>query len=443
MELSDSDAEPPWPGKIRLPGGVVLIGSCALWGEHEAYAAPCWIDRDAGVRDDRNAAEPTLAQLLFALQKGLIAAAPEVESTSSVLAVDSFAIDARHAALQLVGSEVELAATDRPATLARSVVALEESRLPWRQILWPCVPRSGRGSRWPAVRERRSARPSGEPLLLDRGDEVVSVHRDGEWTLIASQPGEHPIGWVASAAVGERDLVADELNDDSAELPWGRGDPMWSPRVESEFAPADVSATAEPQALQQWRTGTQSGAAIPALAGARRGDAAQDAELIEAVLGLARAAIARLLRRDATPLSQGEAHGAADLAGTVPDRVAALLEAWHSHGLDADPRLASCSALDLVVLALAAAPELDRSTARSYRQLGGPPTAGLVADLACTDVVSRVRVFRRLARDQPLRGTETVRAGSSQIPNAETELSVADWVVAALYGLVARGPSNR
>ena len=154
---------------------------------------------------------------------------------------------------------------------------------------------------------------------------------------------------------------------------------------------------------------------------------ASDAPMIDAIVSLGRAAMSRLSPRPGQ-----------DPAADVPERVADLLEAWAACGLCDDERLAALSATDVVLLALVAAPALERSIALGYRSLAAPETTmtvGLIADLAGARASTRVRLHRRLGSEQPLRRMEAVLLSTSdEVPTAAAEVAIAPWVVAALYG---------
>lgn len=387
----DSDA-PPWPGMVAVAGGVVTVPASERWPAHESYAAPCWLEREPRADDGRTAAVPTVAQLVAAAASGAIDAIGAVERTASFARPDGDA-DADGVVLHVAPAEagpIVVAGPPRGTPVrARRVASLDERGAPWRPLLRPCVPRHGRGTAWPAVRV-----DGGDPWLVDRGDRVVIVHEDGAWTLVAASIDEHAVGWVPTAAIGERDAEEDAVGPDL--------------RASSEAVAGAIVALAQAAAARL--------AQRDAAAGATR-----DA-------------------RDHAATAAPDAHAAADAA--VADRVADLLDAWPDVLRVDEARLAALSALDLVVLALAAAPALDRATARRYRRLAegdaAPLTVGLVADLAGASVAARVRLLRRLARDLPLRTGGLVAAGDAPVPAADAPLTLGPWLPAALCGLDTR-----
>jgi hypothetical protein len=138
--------------------------------------------------------------------------------------------------------------------------------------------------------------------------------------------------------------------------------------------------------------------------------------------------------------ARGHAPPAAGLAASAelwPALTGELLEAWAESGVALDERLAALSAIDVVLLAVAVAPALDRATMRRYRAMAAPEplTAGLVIDLAGGSAATRVRLGRRLARELPLRAGEVVLVDGGQVPSVTSELAVAPWVIAACYGV--------
>lgn len=368
-----SDESPPLPGLVRVEGGLVELPACALWPAHEAVAAPCWLAITAQPLDDHaNVTTPTLAQLARALALGLVAAPTEREQTCSELPGALASVE-QVPVLSLGPDGVELTA----AISARQCLPLDEGRPRWRLVTRPVVPRHGRGAAWPAVRERLPSGALGEePYLLDVGEQVVELAQGDGCSLVAAAPGQHALGWVAQGALGSLDSLEEE-------------------------------AAGEP------------------LATAPGGDdAASDAPVIDAMVALAEAALARY-------------------RGEVPelafcDAAARLLEVWGTGALREDERLAALSATDVLLLAIIAAPALERSLAQRYRALAAPEpllTVGLVADLAGVRASTRVRLHRRLGQEQPLRAAgPLVLSDAHDIPAASAEVAVAPWLLSALYG---------
>jgi hypothetical protein len=415
MDPEQEQRVPPWPGLVHLSGGVVRMPACALWSEHESYAEPCWLEARAAPHDGRNAAAPTAAQLIAALAAQLVERAAAAEQTSSVLTLGGLdpARAADCVALELGPHGLTAARAEEPAPLVRRAVALAEPRRPWRQVARPCVPRSGRGESWPPLCERLGPSSQHEPVLLDRGDVVACVHEVDGWTLISATADDHPFSWLPS-----------ELLEDWVD-PWVGG---WSDELGAERT--ELAARADEREPHAAPTGALAAPAQPA----------SEAPLVDGILALAHAALARLCARAA---GAGEAPAPPPLPGPtvdeVPARVAQLLETWAAFAAPLDPRLASLSAIDVVLLALAAAPALDREVARRYRGLAAPEpplTVGLIVDLAGASSDSRARAMRRLVRDQPLRSSEVLLVNGGHVASVASEVSVGNGVLAVCYGLL-------
>lgn len=440
-QAPEDDAEAsraPWPNMVRLPGAVVKVAASALWPAHESYAAPCWIERAAAaVREAEPPSPsllPSLAQLVHGLGRRELTAAPAAEQTSSVIALAALEggrePECAELALGPAGVAQLVSGATGAALLARRALPLSEARRPWRQLVRPCVPRAGRGQEWPAVCERLG-RLVEEPVLLDRGDMVAEVWEADGWTLVAAGADDHALSWVPSDALDEwvdewvGAWLPPEAEDGEA------GEPL---RIEQSGGERGDRAVRPAAPARPARPARPVGEAPPAARKLRR--EASDAPLVDAILALAEAATARLSVREA----RGHAPPAAGLiagAELWPTLVAELVEAWNDSGIADDERLAALTATDLILLAVAVAPALDRATARRYRGFaspGEPLTVGLVIDLAGGSAATRVRLGRRLARELPLRAGEVVLAGAGQIPVATGELSVAPWVIAACYG---------
>ncbi len=462
----DEPEAPPWPGMVRLGGGVVRVPACALWAEHESYAAACWIERQAAAADERNAVAPTVAQLIFGLGTKAIAAAAGVEQTSSAITVAGLEgwREPDSAELQLGAAGVAMARSGAAAPQVRRMAPLDEGRRPWRQLVRPCAPRGGRGEHWPVVSERLGKSSVDEPVLLDRGDMVAQVYEEGGWTLVATGADDHALSWVPSDALDEwvdewvgawlpveedDDGVAAELGmverasgeggergegaergEQSGEA--GAVDELGDGGRRASALASSSSSLASSSALRSLRL---AGEPPPAARKLRRGTS--DAPLYDAILALAEASTARLAVREA----RGHAPPAPGLQASAelwPALTGELLEAWAEAGVALqDERLAELSAIDVVLLAVAVAPALDRATMRRYRALAAPEplTAGLVIDLAGGSAATRVRVGRRLARELPLRAGEVVLIDGGQIPSVTSDLAVAPWVIAACYGM--------
>lgn len=433
----DDEGAPPWPGMKRLDGAVVRVPACALWAEHESYAAPCWIEERAAAESEQNAVAPTVAQLVLALSRGLVMSAGGVEQTSSALTVAGLEgwREPGYAELLVDGKGVAAARGAVTAAMVRRAAPLEEYRRPWRQLVRPCVPRAGRGESWPVVCERLGRSSVDEPVLLDRGDMVAQVYEADGWTLVAAGVDDHALSWVPSDALDEwvDEWVGAWLPPSDGDGDGGDGDGL--ERGDGPDAGVRIEVSA-PELIvpRASRTARASGEGPPAARKLRR--EVSDAPLYDAILALAEAATARLSVRE----SRGHAPPATNLIAAAelwPALVAELLEAWGEAQMAADERLAALSATDILLAAIAVAPALDRGTARRYRALAAPEplTAGLVIDLAGGSAATRVRLGRRLERELPLRAGEVLLVGAGQVPMATSELAAAPWLVAACYGV--------
>jgi hypothetical protein len=163
--------------------------------------------------------------------------------------------------------------------------------------------------------------------------------------------------------------------------------------------------------------------------------------LCASILALARTATARLLGREtdvASPVTRPR-----QSESRFVERAADLRTAWAGAeqvvpGGGPLGRLSrllrtSASFVEPVLLALAAAPLLDRSTARSYGRLDREPmTAGLLLDLASATEASRMALFAALHPDAPLRRNGLLLAGDDGAASAITPIAVAPAVLAVL-----------
>lgn len=160
--------------------------------------------------------------------------------------------------------------------------------------------------------------------------------------------------------------------------------------------------------------------------------------LAAAMIAVARAALAAQLLRDVAdgfarmPVEQ--VRGLQPLADGLADAVATLCDGWPA-AIAAEPRLAALGAADLLLLAVAAAPELDRAVARSYRAgLGhdGALTVGCVVDLVSPDLEERLLLAERLGPDGPLRSQGVLDAAGDDEVAVSTPVAVATWVLGVL-----------
>ncbi|MEZ4403300.1 MAG: hypothetical protein R3B06_24960 [Kofleriaceae bacterium] len=382
---TEAAAAPPWPDMVEVTAQVVVVPATALWPVHESIAAPGWLARVVS-GEGRGA---SIAQLAVAVGAGLIAA-PAGELTASRLGLDAGAWE-REFPLAFDADGAVVLAPDRPGP-TRQVAPLAELRLPVGRVVRPCAARWGRGPAWPVVRALGGEGSRGEADLFDRGDRVYVVGRVDGWALVATSYDEHPHRWLPAAVVAAADGAepTDGGADDDGGDPADGADPVDA--TASTLGHDDLGGTT-------------------------------DAPVLEAMIALAMAAVAR------------RADGAA--ADEVAAEVAILLDRWADSDLEDDPRLAALPALDRVVLALAVAPALDRAVALAYRASAGElaPTVGFVVELAATSPRDRIRATRRLTADCALRQSGAVVTDGADVPRADSPVAVADWVVAALYGL--------
>lgn len=372
MPTSES---PPLPGLVHVEGGLVELPACALWPAHEAVAEPCWLAPAAREIDPHeNVTTPSLAQLARAIALGLVAPPTEREQTCSELPGALMGGEVPVLVLGPGGAELG------GAVRARQCLPLDDGRPRWRSVIRPVVPRHGRGAAWAAVHERLASGALGdEPYLLDVGERVVELARGEGYALVAAAPGQHSLGWVALSALGSPD------------------------------EPDEPDASGEAEGPSEPLTGD---------------DAASDAPVIDAMVALAEAALARFRGESAPQQPFCEA-------------AARLLEVWGRGSLRDDERLAALAATDVLLLAIIAAPAFERALAQRYRVLAAPEpplTVGLIADLAGVRASTRVRLHRRLGQEQPLRATGALLLSDTHdIPAASAEVSVAPWLLSALY----------
>jgi hypothetical protein len=160
------------------------------------------------------------------------------------------------------------------------------------------------------------------------------------------------------------------------------------------------------------------------------------------ILALARAASGRLLGRDGEVAPPGGRPGLSE--SKFVERAGELRTAWAAAeqlvpGGGPIGRLGrllrtSTSFVEPTLLALAAAPMLDRGVARGYARLEREPmTAGLLLDLASTTEASRVALYAALHPDAALRRNSVLLAGApDDAAAAGTQITVAPAVLSVL-----------
>lgn len=178
---------------------------------------------------------------------------------------------------------------------------------------------------------------------------------------------------------------------------------------------------------------------------------AENVSLCTAIIDVARVAAARLTVRDA-------AHGYIKLAPpqraalqTQADRwvevTGLLLDGWRGLRRSAARHLVDMvpDDDDLILLALVAAPQLDRTLARAYRGLSGltEPSVGLLLDLAAPQLEQRLDLVGRLHADRALRAAALIEIAGNGPAMLTDPVDVSGSTVAALRGerIAPPGPS--
>lgn len=164
--------------------------------------------------------------------------------------------------------------------------------------------------------------------------------------------------------------------------------------------------------------------------------------LCACILALARAASGRLLGRDSEVVAPGGRPALSD--GKFVERAAELRSSWAiaeqlvpgGGPLGRLGRLLRTSSqfVEPTLLALAAAPMLDRGVARAYARLEHDPmTAGLLLDLASTTEASRVALYAALHPDAALRRNAVLLASArDDAATASTRITVAPAALSVL-----------
>ncbi len=176
------------------------------------------------------------------------------------------------------------------------------------------------------------------------------------------------------------------------------------------------------------------------------------AELCRHILQLARTASARLLLRDHANgflvLDERERAALLPRAGLFSAHVEAVAAAWRAaerarpEGALAALAPAVAGAEELLLLALAAAPALDRVIARTYRNLERDGlTVGLLMDLVGDDELGRLALAHSLHAGAPLRRRGLLVTASATAVATDAVLVPAS-VVAALRGDPIAAPAG-
>jgi hypothetical protein len=168
------------------------------------------------------------------------------------------------------------------------------------------------------------------------------------------------------------------------------------------------------------------------------------------IIELARIAAARLTVRDATLGFSRLAAPQRTALQTQADRwdeiASGMLQLWRSRPRSPARQVATMARTDeeLVLLALAAAPQIDRTLGRAYRSLAGVNdlTVGVLLDLASPNLEERLQLVQLLHGDRALRASgllEIPRRGPAMLDDV---VAVAPSAIAALRGepIAAPGP---
>jgi hypothetical protein len=168
------------------------------------------------------------------------------------------------------------------------------------------------------------------------------------------------------------------------------------------------------------------------------------------IIELARIAAARLTVRDATLGFSRLAAPQRTALQTQADRwdeiVAGMLQLWRAQPRSSARQLATMARGDdeLVLLALSAAPQIDRTLGRAYKSLAGVNelTVGVLLDLAAPELEARLELVQLLHGERALRASglvEIARRGPAMLDDV---IGVAPNAIAALRGepIAAPGP---
>jgi hypothetical protein len=172
--------------------------------------------------------------------------------------------------------------------------------------------------------------------------------------------------------------------------------------------------------------------------------------LCVSIIELARIAAARLTVRDATLGFSRLAAPQRTALQTQADRwdevASGLLQMWRAQPRGGARQLATMARSDdeMLLFALAAAPQIDRTLGRAYRSLAGVNelTVGVLLDLASPLLEQRLQLVRFLHADRALRSSGLVEIGRRGPAMLDDVVAVAPSAVAALRNepISAPGP---
>lgn len=168
------------------------------------------------------------------------------------------------------------------------------------------------------------------------------------------------------------------------------------------------------------------------------------------VIELARIAAARLTVRDAalgfSRLAAPQRTALQAQADRWDDVADDLVRIWRNQPRGAGRQLAAMARSDeeLVLFALAAAPQIDRTLGRAYRSLAGVTdlTVGVLLDLAAAALDHRLQLVRLLHGDRALRASGLLELAHRGAAMLDDRVEVSRSAVAALRGetIVPPGP---
>jgi hypothetical protein len=173
--------------------------------------------------------------------------------------------------------------------------------------------------------------------------------------------------------------------------------------------------------------------------------------LCRALIGVGKAAVARLIVRDADDgfgtVGARDRAACVRRAGELPAELAGLGRAWAAaEAGDPGGALAAIAAAsehpdDLLLLSLALGPHVDRGLGRALGLAAAPMTVGLLLDLAAADEDGRLSMAHRLHGAAPLlrRG---LLASDSRAASAAAAIAVPAAVVSAVRGHPIEPPAG-
>lgn len=168
--------------------------------------------------------------------------------------------------------------------------------------------------------------------------------------------------------------------------------------------------------------------------------------LVLAISAVARAAGARLMARDAgdgfLTLPGAQRANLASQGNRFGELCAVTLEAWKAAAAEPDGvALAALGELaarpeEKILLALAAAIQLDRGTAKAlaFCAPGGRLTVGAVLDLMATSPTNRTLLTGLLHPEAPLAASGAIAVAGDDVPGVDADLTVAPSVLAVVRG---------